>query len=92
MKKNNLRAKARCLLLAGTVCAGFAACDDDDNEARSDNDMPGILTATSSDILESYTMKGAVLLPVSAEICPQANTPCCSTSRRCRPTRTTSCM
>lgn len=67
MKKNDLWAKARYLLLAGTVCAGFAACDDDNNEPHPDGNTPGILTATSGGTLESHTMKGAVLLPVSAE-------------------------
>lgn len=68
MKMTDLWAKARCLLLAGAVCAGFAACSDDNNdEPRPDGNTPGILTATSGGTLESHTMKGAVLLPVSAE-------------------------
>lgn len=68
MKMTDLWAKARCLLLAGAVCAGFAACNDDNNdEPRPDGNTPGILTATSGGTLESHTMKGAVLLPVSAE-------------------------
>lgn len=67
MTKTDLWAKARCLLLAGTVCAAFAACDDDNNAPRTEDDTPGILTATSSGMLDSHTMKGAVVLPVSAE-------------------------
>lgn len=67
MTKTTIWAKARCLLMAGAVCAGFAACDDDNNAPRTEDDTPGILTATSSGMLESHTMKGAVLLPVSAE-------------------------
>lgn len=64
MKMNELRAKARCLLLAGVLCAGFAACSDDDDESAK---TPGMITATGDAVSVSYIVKGAVLIPVNVE-------------------------
>ena len=66
MKIKNLGQKAHCLLLAGVVCAGFAACSDD-NEPKGEGDNPGIITAVSNTALTSYSMTGAVLLPINVE-------------------------
>lgn len=48
MRINNLWAKARCLLLVGAVCAGFAACSDDHNDEPRPDGIEEIVTHIES--------------------------------------------
>ena len=48
MKMTDLWAPARCLLLAGAVCAGFAACSDDNNDEPRPDGLEEIVTHIES--------------------------------------------
>ena len=48
MRMNNLWAEARCLLLAGAVCAGLAACSDDHNDEPRPDGLEEIVTHIES--------------------------------------------
>ena len=48
MKMTDLWAKARSLLLAGAVCAGFAACSDDNNDGPRPDGLEEIVTHIES--------------------------------------------
>lgn len=48
MRMNNLWAKACCLLLAGAVCAGLAACSDDHNDEPRPEGLEEIVTHIES--------------------------------------------